>query len=231
MHQLTLRLVAAVFTLVIPCAVRAQICIGRPGPESGRVQLGLGHWSGENQRSFSSAFGGVTSSVFGQLSNSTVRYDESADELSLFGGDLGIRLALGKSGSAELCPTVGGSVGEAHTLIATGPGMVSRVRLASTRSASVGIAFGSRVRVNKGLAVIPALRARYVHSAIDYDALDVENSTKYGEFTLSTGLVLGTRFTISPSISRPVGVERASTSWGIAATLSLWSNTPSGDTK
>ena len=79
--------------------------------------------------------------------------------------------------------------------------------------------------------MIPALRARYVHFAFDFDELDVESSTRYGEITLSTGVVLGTRLTLSPSISRQVGVDRANTSWGIAVTLSLWSNTPSGDTK
>lgn len=231
MHQLTGRIVTAFLALAKPCVVQAQICVGRPGPESGRIQLGLGHWSAERQSSFSNSFGGVTSSMFGQLSNSTVRFDGSGDELSLLGADLGIRLAVGESGRTELCPTVGGSVGEAHTLIVTGPGMASRVRLASTRSASVGVAVGSRIRVTEGLAVTPALRARYVHFAFDFDALDVESSTNYGEFTFSTGLVVGTRLTISPAISRRVGVDRANTSWGIAVTLSLWSNTPSGDTE
>ena len=231
MHQLTGRIVAAVFALATPCVVQAQICVGRPGPESGRSQLGLGPWSAERQSSFSNSVGGVTSSVFGQLSSSMVRFDGSGDELSLSDASFGIRLALGESGSAELCPTVGGSVGEAHTLLVTGPGMASRVRLASTRSASVGVAFGSRIRVTEGLAVIPALRASYVHFKFDFDALDVESSNRYGEITLSTGVVLGTRLTLSPSISRPVGVERARTSWGIAVTLSLWSNTPSGEAK
>ncbi len=222
MNQSVVCIVATVLALVAPCVAGAQTCEGRPGPENGRIQLGLGLATTENAKERATYIGGVGSSLFGNATGVISDYDNSSRSDFAQTATVGYRRPIGTSGNTELCPIVGGSIGEVQTLIPTAPFSVRRQRIARTRSANVGVSLGHRIPVNAALTAIPAVRANFVRSTFDNEVSNMSVSDSYGVVTMSTGIVLVTHFTLSPVLSFPIGLEGASTRWGFAFNASFW---------
>lgn len=202
-----------------PCIVGAQTCVGLPGPEGGRIQLGAGYASTTGASQFTVYAGGVGSSLFGQASTTTANYDGWRGWVQTEGVSAGYRLPIGTRGTTELCPLVGGSLGKiVNEGVSEADG---ERRVASTRGASVGVSLGYRVYTSNTFAVIPGLSARFMHASLRHDDIELEHSNNYGLMRFSIGLVLGTRVTAYPSVSVPVGLEGANRSLGLAFTWSL----------
>lgn len=226
MNQSVVCIVATVLALVAPCVAGAQICEARPGPDNGRIQLGLGRASTEGVNERTTYIGGVGSTLFGNTTGVIFDYDNSGRTDYAQTATVGYRRQIGTSGNTELCPLVGGSIGEVQTLIRTAPFSVRQQRIARTRSANVGVSLGHRIPVNAALTAIPAVRVNFVRSTFDNEVSNVNVSNNYGAVTMSAGLVLVTHFTFSPEVSFPIGLEGASTRWGLAFTASFWRKKP-----
>lgn len=216
--------IAAVCALVSPSLVGAQTCLGLPGPEGGRIQLGAGYMSSADASQFGLSAGVVSSRFLGQLSTATVNFDALRGYARAEGVSLGYRLPIGTRGRTEMCPVVDGSLGE---IVSRGndPRNVEEFnnprRIALTRGASAGVSLGHRMQASNSFAVVPAVSASYVHSAVRQDQLELRNSINYGSMRFSVGLLLGTRFTASPSVSVPFALDGASRSLGLAFTVGL----------
>ncbi len=215
-HRKRTFLLATVAALMGPSVMYAQTCVGLPGPEGGRIQLGGGYTSSRGVSQFGVYAGGVGSSLFGQASTTTVNYDLSRAYAVVYGASLGYRVPLGTDSTLELCPVVSGSAG----------GIVensdAKSLLASTRGGSAGLSLGYRWNVGRSYAVIPSLRAGFVHSSLRRNDIQLTNSVTYGLLSASASVVMGNRFTAYPSVSIPFGIDGATRSWGLAFTLSLW---------
>lgn len=216
-------------TLIGAPVVGAQTCVGLPGPEGGRVQLGVGFSSTRGTDLVSVGVGGVGSSLFGQVATTTINYDGTPAYASQGSANLGYRVPLATGSALELCPLVGGAVGGIYDPSHNRPpGERSRraETIASTRGARAGVAVGYRVRVNRAFTVIPSLNANVAHASLRQSDLELNNSVNYGMIGLSVGLMMGTRFTAHPYVWVPVALEGGTRWVGLAATVSLWQKRP-----
>lgn len=224
-------------TLVMRCALAmsciligvpvayAQTCVGRPGPEGGRVQLGADYASTPGTDQTAVSIGGVGSRLFGQVATITTNYDGTSGYAWQAAASLGFRVPLATGSRLELCPIVSGAFGDIVSDPYNRPPNEPprrRESIASTRGAIAGVAVGYRVSVRRGFTVIPSVSANVAHASLRQTNVDVTNSNTYGLMGVSVGVLMGTRFTASPYVWVPVGLDGAKRSVGLAVTLSLW---------
>jgi hypothetical protein len=161
-YQQSAYLLAIGCTLIAAPVLGAQTCVGLPGPEGGRVQLGAGYASTPGTDQFTVGVGGVGSSLFGGVATTTTNYDGTFGYAWQGSAGLGYRVPLATGSRLELCPIVSGALGGIFSDPYNRPPSDPPKRaeqIATTRSARAGVAAGYRVPVSRSFTVIPSLSA------------------------------------------------------------------------
>jgi hypothetical protein len=196
----------------------AQTCTGMPAFSSGHMQIAGGGQFADGANSFGGTFGyGTPKSLYGKAGIGTTSYDAfngSSFDLNLGGG---YQIPLQASRTTELCPIASVSLG-------SGPKDVlgSGVDL-SSRTFAFGASVGAVLGRNSQLRILPnaAFQFANTRATVDDGTSSASDSQSYGLLTLATGFVFNSRFSLNPSINVPVGLDGASTSFGLMGAMNF----------
>jgi hypothetical protein len=196
----------------------AQTCTGMPAFSSGHMQIAGGGQFADGANSFGGTFGyGTPKSLYGKAGIGTTSYDAfngSSFDLNLGGG---YQIPLQASRTTELCPIASLSLG-------SGPKDVlgSGVDL-SSRTFAFGASVGAVLGRNSQLRILPnaAFQFANTRATVDDGTSSASDSQSYGLLTLGTGFVFNSRFSLNPSINIPVGLDGASTSFGLVGAMNF----------
>ena len=196
----------------------AQTCTGMPAFSSGHMQIAGGGQFADGANSFGGTFGyGTPKSLYGKAGIGTTSYDAfdgSSFDLNLGGG---YQIPLQASRTTELCPIASLSLG-------SGPKDVlgSGVDL-SSRTFAFGASVGAVLGRNSQLRILPnaAFQFANTRATVDDGTSSASDSQSYGLLTLATGFVFNSRFSLNPSINVPVGLDGASTSFGLMGAMNF----------
>jgi hypothetical protein len=194
----------------------AQMCTGMPSFSSGQMQVTAGGSFADGASSFGGTFGyGVPKNFYGKAGIGTTSYDAfdgSSLDLSLGGG---YQIPVQASRAMEVCPVANLSLGSGPSdVLADGVDV-------SSRTFAFGAAVGGQVGRNPQLQIVPNASFQFANSRVELDdgTDSASNSESYGLLTLGTGFVFDSRYSISPSISIPVGLDGSDASFGLAGAI------------
>jgi hypothetical protein len=210
------------FSLVLPfylaAQAAAQTCVGMPSFTSGQMQVSGGAQFGDGASRFGGTFGyGVPKNFYAKAGIGTTSYDGfdgSSFDLNLGGG---YQIPLHASRVAELCPTASLNLGSGpNDILGTGVDM-------SSRTIAFGASVGALVNRNPQMRILPnaGFQLANTHVSLDDGTDSASDSQTYGLFTLGTGFVFNSRFSLNPSISFPVGLDGGDASFGLIGAVNF----------
>jgi hypothetical protein len=182
---------------------------------SGRMRVAPAVSFADGSTSYGGGVGyGAPRSFYAGAGFATTDYDgvgASADNLNL---NAGYQVPI-EGARAELCPLASLSLGWGpNDVLAPGADI-------SNRTIAAGAAFG--ILVGRGSLVQFVPNASFVLAStrltVDDGTSSVSGSEGYGALTLGTGLVLGSRYSLNPSVTIPVGLGGADPSFGLSAAI------------
>ena len=193
----------------------AQACLGLPSFAQGRMLVAAGGSFAEGSNSYLGTVGyGAPESLFGTAGFATTEYDgvdASSSSLNL-GGGYQVPLAAGK---AELCPLASLSLGWGPNNL-LGPGVdISNRTLAAGATIGLRVGSGSRVQFVPNATLLLANTRLKLDDGTD----SVTDSDSYGALTLGTGFVFASRYSLSPTVTIPVGLGGSDPSFGLTAAI------------
>jgi hypothetical protein len=196
----------------------AQTCTGMPAFSSGHMQIAGGGQFADGANSFGGTFGyGTPKSLYGKAGIGTTSYDAFNGSSFDFNVGGGYQIPLQASRTTELCPIASLSLG-------SGPKDVlgSGVDL-SSRTFAFGASMGAVLGRNPQLRILPnaAFQFANARATVDDGTTSASDSQSYGLLTLGTGFVFNSRFSLNPSINIPVGLDGASTSFGLMGAMNF----------
>ncbi|MGH7580832.1 MAG: hypothetical protein ACREM9_11710 [Gemmatimonadales bacterium] len=194
----------------------AQSCTGMPSFSSGQMQATAGGSFADGASSFGGTFGyGMPKGVYGKAGLGTTSYDAFDGSSLDFSVGGGYQIPLQTSRTAELCPV-------ASLSFASGPNDVigSGVDM-SSRTFALGAAVGALLGHNPQLQFVPNASFQFANTRVSMDdgTDSVSGSESYGLLTLGTGFVFNSRYSLSPSISIPMGLEGSDASFALAGAI------------
>lgn len=166
------------------------------------------------------SFGGT--GAFGQVSIGTATYDNIDGSSLLFGAGAGYQIPLGQKRLAHLCPTASlGLASGPNNLDVFGDGSVV-VDLSET-DLSFGMSLGVLASQSPQAQIIPtgsiSLVSATVKASDDVSGASDSQTETFGLLGFGIGFVFNQVITARPSVSIPVGLDGASTTF--AATFSV----------
>jgi hypothetical protein len=191
----------------------AQTCLGMPSFANGRMAVAPGVSFAEGSTSYGGSVGyGAPRSFYGAAGFSTTDYDgapASADNLTL---SAGYQVPL-ENIRAELCPVASLGLGWGPDDV-FGPGVD-----VSNRTIAAGAVFGILVGRGSRVQFVPnaGLLLASTRITVDDGTDSVSDSEGYGALTLGTGLVFGSRYSLNPTVTIPVGLSGSDPSFGLTA--------------
>ena len=194
----------------------AQTCVGMPSFSSGQMQVAASTTFADGANSFGGSFGyGVPKSFYGKAGLGTTSYDGldgSSLDLSVGGG---YQIPVQMSRTAELCPVANLSFGSGPDDIA-GSGVDM-----SSRTFSLGAAFGTQVGSSPQMQILPNASFQFANTRLSMDdgTESISGSESYALLTLGTGFIFNQRYSLSPSVSLPMGLEGSDASFSVAGAI------------
>ncbi|HEU5169005.1 MAG TPA: hypothetical protein VFU46_00635 [Gemmatimonadales bacterium] len=211
-------LLSLALSLMLGTRAAAQTCVGMPSFSSGQMQLSAGGAFADGTSSFGGAFGyGAPTGLYGKAGIGTTSYDGldgSSLDLNVAGG---YQIPLQTTRKAELCPVASLSIGSGpNDLPGTGVDM-------SSRTFGVGASAGVLVGHSSQMQILPNASFQFANTRVTLDdgTTSASGSESYGVLTLGTGFVFDSRFSVNPSISFPMGLDGASTSFGLMGAINF----------
>jgi hypothetical protein len=210
MHR-QLRFVLTGVCLAVPLQLSGQACLGAASFGRDPVRLGAGVSASQHVNVYDlDLAAGSSQGPFASAALSRVEYDNVSDVgtgLDVLGG---FAINLTPEKNFLFCPLVG----FAHQ---SGPdfettfGHVS----VSTQSVAFGGSFGGTVPVSRNLAFVPFAEGLFVNSQETDRGGGVVSSgpVNYGEINIGAGWVVNRTLTFQTSMSVPVGLNGAETSY------------------
>jgi hypothetical protein len=210
-------LLSLALPLCLTAQAAAQTCVGMPSFSTGHMQVSGGAQFADGANSFGGSFGyGTSNGLYGKAGIGTTSYDAfdgSSFDLNLAGG---YQIKL-QHRAAEVCPIASLSLG-------SGPNDVlgSGVDL-SNRTLAFGASVGGSVGRNPQVRILPNASFQFANTraTVDDGTTSVSGSQSYGLLTLGTGFVFNSRYSLNPSINIPMGLDGASTSFGLAGAINF----------
>jgi hypothetical protein len=217
MRRTLLLSLAFPFSLLVTGAA-AQACVGMPSFSNGQMQVAGGGTFADGLSSFGGTFGyGTPNGLYGKAGIGTTSYDAlngSSFDLSAGGG---YQIPLHSSRMAQVCPVANLSIGSGpNNVFGSGDDL-------SNRTFAFGAAIGGLVGHSSQMQILPNASFQFANtrSTIDNGTTSASGSESYGLLTLGTGFVFSSRYSVNPSISVPVGLDGASTSFGLSAAMNF----------
>jgi len=209
-------LLSLALSLTFGARAVAQSCTGMPSFSSGQMQATAGGSFADGASSFGGTIGyGVPKGVYGKAGLGTTSYDAfdgSSFDFSVGGG---YQIPLQTSRTAELCPIASLSIGSGpNDVLGSGVDM-------SSRTFALGAAVGALLGNNPQLQFVPNASFQFANTrvAMDDGTDSVSGSESYALLTLGTGFVFNSRYSLSPSISLPMGLEGSDASFALAGAI------------
>jgi hypothetical protein len=217
MRRILLLSLALPFT-VLTTQAAAQTCVGMPSFSSGQMQIAGGGTFADGASSFGGTFGyGSPKGLYGKAGLGTTSYDAlngSSLDLSVGGG---YQIPLQASRVAQVCPVASLSVNSGpKNVLGGGVDM-------SGRTFAFGAAIGGMVGHNSQMQIVPNASFQFANTraTVDDGTTSASGSESYGLLTLGTGFVINSRFSVNPSINVPMGLNGASTSFGLSGAINF----------
>lgn len=206
--------------LATPHALAAQACLGLPAPEAARYTIGAAVDGDTVTRSYGMRLARLAPSTFVAANASLVRNTARGADAVVVGASFGGILPIETVRRARLCPYLALNYADGPDYTINGIAITNR-----TASATGYLAVGMTVETGS-VALIPFAR-------IGAQVRDIRQRRTRGEDTLQivsndvgglagagVGVRIGTRFTITPSVTVPViGFPGASALVGLSATV------------
>ena len=205
-------LFSSVLLLLVSGKSVAQTCLGMPSFSSGRIGVSPGVSIADGTTGYGAGVAyGAPRSLFGTLGFVATDYDgigASATNLNL---GTGYQIAVA-SGKAEVCPLASLSLGWGPDDV-FGPGTD-----VSTRAIAAGAAFGFVLGRGSQVQFVPNASLLLATSRISVDdgITSASDSDGFAALTLGTGLVFASRYSLSPSVSIPVGIGDSDPTFGLS---------------
>lgn len=194
-------LIGLSFTLLVSSPMQAQVCSGLPSLATTRGSLTGGIGFGNDVTAYSVRGGAGTPNAFAGVSVGRAT-SETFDDVSstAVGFDAGVPIAVG-TGSLRLCPVV--AVAREWLSVTDGTETLD----ISVMSYAGGLSLGGVVNLSAGVQLIPFSSARLLHQQAKATAPGFSESESESGMVLGFGasLLLNETFTITPSLSFPVG--------------------------
>ena len=194
----------------------AQTCTGMPSFSAGQMQLSAGGSFADGASSFGGTFGyGAPKGLYGKAGIGTTSYDAfdgSSFDFSVVGG---YQIPLQTTRTAELCPIASLSIGSGpNDILGTGVDL-------SSRTFAFGAALGAQLGHNPQMRIVPNASFQFANTRAEMDdgTSSVSGSESYALLTLGTGFVFNSRYSLSPTISIPMGLEGSDASFGLAGAI------------
>jgi hypothetical protein len=204
---------ALVAILSLPAA--AQTCLGLAPYTTGTpLQIaGKGSLTSEST-SFGAGVGyGLPSSVFGSLGVGTRSDDNLGGSALEIGAAAGYQIAVGNTGSIQLCPIAdfGVGIGPRNTFN-------SGVDRSRTR-ASLGFAIATSLTASPRMKIVPSLALSYVYqkdqAQNNAGATLFQIGDRYALAHLGVGLVLDSNISVRPGVDIPFTLDVNDPSFGL----------------
>ena len=195
----------------------AQRCRGLPAFQRRPVQLSISALLGQDARSYDAGvnFGGST--AFGGLKLGAIDIGAFNAASSTLGGFAGLEVPLDKRGRGEWCPV-------AEVVFARGPKDINGTGIDySETDVSLGAAAGVVATSTAELEIVPTGSIALANAATRLTGASGEasNSTLFGVVGLGIGFLLGQQVSITPLLSRAIGVSGSSTTFGVTISFRL----------
>jgi hypothetical protein len=208
-------LLSLALTLGLGARAVAQTCTGMPSFSAGQLQATAGGSFADGASSFGGTFGyGVPKSFYGKAALGTTSYDAFDGSSLDFGLAGGYQIPLQSSRTTEVCPVASLSLGSGPDDVLGGADM-------SSRTFAFGAALGAQVGNNPQLGIVPNASFQFANTRAEMDdgTSSVSGSESYALLTLGTGFVFNSRYSLSPTISIPMGLEGSDASFGLAGAI------------
>lgn len=190
----------------------AQTCLGLPSFANGRIGVSPGVSIADGSTGYGAGVSyGAPRSLYGSLGFVATDYDgvgASATNLNL---GAGYQVPL-ESAQAEVCPLASISLGWGPDNV-FGPGTD-----VSTRTIAAGAAFGIVVGRGSQVQFVPNASVLLATSRLSVEdgTSSASDSDGFAALTLGTGIIFASRYSLSPSVSIPVGVGDSDPSFGLS---------------
>ena len=190
--------------VAVPAAVRAQTCGGMASFTSGPFRAGGGVGLGNNQTNFNANLNaGSPYGPFGGVSLGRSDFDGQANSGTDIGLNGGYAFELNPQKTAKFCPIVGFDYMSGPDAGATN---------VSSRSVSLGGAFGLLMHTQSAITLAPFVSASYIDWKSTRTAPNGNTTSpddQYGLITVGAGFVMNRTLTFQPAVAFPVSVDGA----------------------
>jgi Outer membrane protein beta-barrel domain len=207
---------------LLPAAVGAQACVGAASFSSGPMRLGAGLTISDGLKTYGAQFGvGAEVGPFGSASLSRAEYDNASEAGVVLGLNAGYAIDLTPTKNVQFCPVAGFAY-------QSGPNVQSTFGDVSASAHAIGFggSFGGIVPMSPTFDFVPFAGASYLVSqtSVSIGGNSGSVSENHGEVNVGAGFVLNRTLTLQPSVSIPVGVDNAKTSFQIAFAFNFGSS-------
>ena len=191
---------------VLASGASAQLCLGYPSFEEGRVQIGAGISANERATSFAAGVTLGSRSFFGGVSLGALDQKGIGGQTLLFGAGLGYQLIRRTASPFQLCLGASGSIG-------TGPKNVAGSnRNAYSESFVVGLSAAFVLNPGSVQKLVPTVGVgyagnRFQASRDDFATTTFDRSDKFTVVDGGVGFLVTRRLALRPSVTFPLGVE------------------------
>ena len=211
-------LLSLALSLMIGTRATAQTCVGMPSFANGQMQFAGGGTFADGADGFAGTFGyGAPKGLYGKAGIGTTSYDGLNGSSFDFGVAGGYSIPLEMKRTAEVCPI-------ASLTLGSGPKNIGGAGIdMSSRTFAFGASLGALVNKSSQVQILPngAFQFTNTRSTIYNGTISTSGSESYGLLTLGTGFVFHSRFSVNPSISIPMGLNGASTSFGLGGAINF----------
>ena len=190
----------------------AQTCMGMASFSNAPMQVAGNSTFSTGVNSYGATVGyGMQSGLWGNAGVATMSIDGATSHPLQLGAQAGYQMTLGKSSQQiQVCPN-------ASLAIGNGPDDVNFN--ASTRDATLGLAFGTVLGSNPRMKFVPTAGLSYANahaSAKDSAGASLGSASEsYALAQLGVGLVLNQNISVRPSVDIPLGLTGGDTRFGL----------------
>jgi len=210
--------------IALPTGATAQVCGGFASFAGGHFQVLGSAAFNDNAKTFGGGVAVGGRGAFGQLGIGGTSYDNLNGSSFNFGAGGGYQVSLDKKNFAHLCPV-------ASIAFSSGPNDIdvfndgSLVLDLRETDFDFGVAFGAMAYQSGQTQIIPTASLAFVSATVkakdQVSGISDSQSDTFGSLGLGLGFVFNQVITLRPGVSIPIGLDGASTTFGVTLSLNF----------
>jgi hypothetical protein len=205
---------------VLASDASAQLCLGHPSFDAGRVQIGANVSRSERATAVAAGVTLGSRSIFGGLSLGALDQDGISGQTLLLGAGLGYQLIRRPAAPFQLCLGASGSVG-------TGPKNVAGSnQKAYSESFVIGLSAALVINPGSVQRLVPTFGVGYAGSRFqasrdDFATSTFDRSDKFTVIDVGVGFIVTRTLALRPSLTFPLGLEGSTPVLGLDVALNI----------